>query len=487
MAAVCAPSAAVAATDGLRHAASFRDPSGFIFVRDEVIYRQVQTSYREHYDRLVGSGLLGLLVREKLLIHHEESSTAPAAPGAYKVLRPAPIDVISYPYEWSFGQLKDAALLTLRIQSYALDHGLSLKDASAYNVQFQEGRPIFIDTLSFETYVADQPWCAYRQFCQHFLAPLALMARVDIRLGQLTRVHLDGVPLDLASRLLPHRSWMRPGLTMHIHAHAAALRKYSNGSPSGERRASASVSRRGLGGILESLQRTIAALEWKPSGTEWADYEATHRYGQAALESKRELVKTWVSALSPAPARIVDLGSNAGAFSRLLASGPERSALPAKGALVVSVDGDPAAAEVNYRRTVAAQETQILPLVADLTNCGSGAGWDGDERSPLFDRVQADLAVCLALVHHLAIGHNVPFERIAPWLARVAPRLVIEFVPKQDEQTRRLLAGRTDVFDDYTAAAFERSFTRHFAIERRQAIAGSDRTLYQMRRLREPA
>ena len=471
-----APRAAVGAPGGAPHAASFRDPSGFVFLRDGILYRQVQLAYREHYDLFVSSGLFRSLVSDGLLVGHEESAAQPASPGAYKVLQPSPIDVISYPYEWSFGQLKDAALLTLRVQRRALAHGMVLKDASAYNVQYQRGRPIFIDTLSFERYVDGQPWAAYGQFCQHFLAPLALMARVDIRLGRLLSTHLDGVPLDLASRLLPRRTWLRPGLAMHIHAHGAAQRRYEAGSKSNgtQPKRAASVSRRGLIGIVDSLERTIRALEWRPAGTEWADYEATHRYAEASQEDKRRLVKSWFDALVPVPERVVDLGANAGAYSRLIAEG---------GATVVSVDGDPAAVELNYRRASAETATTILPLLADLTNSGSGVGWDGAERAPLFERVSADLTLCLALVHHLAIGHNVPFDRIARWLAGVAPRLIIEFVPKHDEQVQRLLASRVDVFPDYDAAAFQHAFGRYFATERRQPIAGSERTLYQMRRL----
>ena len=488
MPAVCAdaPSAAAAATDGAPHAASFRDPSGFVFVRDGIVYRQVQLAYREHFDRLVSSGLLGRLVDEGLLVDHAEAAGPPAGPNAYKILRPTPIDVISYPYEWSFGQLKDAALLTLRVQNRALADGMTLKDATAYNVQYQRGRAIFIDTLSFEAYVEGRPWGAYRQFCQHFLAPLALMACVDVRLGRLLGVHLDGVPLDLASRMLPRRTWLRPGLAMHLHAHAAAQRRYeasSLGRPTLSRSAEStirprshhapSVTREGLIGILESLARTITKLEWRPAGTEWADYVSTHRYTEQAQDDKRQLVKKWFEALIPVPERVIDLGANTGAYSRLIA---------ASGATVVAVDGDPAAVERNYRRARTEAAGTILPLLVDLTNSGSGAGWNGTERGPLFERVSADFALCLALVHHLAIGNNLPFDRIAAWLSGIAPRLIIEFVPKHDEQVQRLLASRVDVFPEYDAAAFERAFGRYFATERRQNIAGSERTLYQMRR-----
>jgi len=467
---------ATAISSGVQpHTASFRDPSGFLFVRDGVLYRQVQASYREHYDHFVSSGLFESLVRDGHLVSHEECHLAPAAPGAYKTLRPALVDVISYPFEWSFGQLKDAALLTLRIQARALEQGMTLKDASAYNVQFQDGRPIFIDTLSFERHVPGHRWRAYRQFCQHFLAPLALMSRIDIRFGQLTRVHLDGVPLDLASRLLPRHTWLRPGLAMHVHFHARAQRRYAGlaSVDPGHAVAAGRVTSAGTIGILQSLERAVAGLRWEPNGTEWAEYESTHRYGEAAHARKRELVRDWFGAIAPTPRRVIDLGANAGVFSRLIAE---------KGATVIAVDGDPAAVERNYRRVVADATRGLLPLVADLANLEAGAGWAGEERLPLFSRTRADLALCLALVHHLAIGNNVPLDRLAAWLSTVAPQLIIEFVPKSDPQVQRLLASREDVFPGYTVGAFEAMFERHFIIRRCQPIAGSERTLYQMQR-----
>ena len=143
-------------------------------------------------------------------------------------MQPEIIPFISYAYEWSFSQLQDAALATLAIEKKALEHGMSLKDASAYNIQFRGSRPVLIDTLSFERYREGEPWVAYRQFCQHFLAPLALMSHTDVRLGQLLRVYIDGVPLDLASRLLPGKTKLSLGLATHIHLHAQAQRKYAD-------------------------------------------------------------------------------------------------------------------------------------------------------------------------------------------------------------------------------------------------------------------
>ena len=167
---------------------------------------------REHdWEVARASGLLDRLVADGLLVDHDEAPfEAAAAPDAVAVIRPRLLDFVSYPYEWSFGQLKEAALLTLELQSRALDAGMRLKDASAYNIQFDAGRPILIDTLSFEAAPDTEPWPAYRQFCEHFLAPLALIAHRDARCGLMLREFIDGIPLDLAATLLPGRTQAQP-------------------------------------------------------------------------------------------------------------------------------------------------------------------------------------------------------------------------------------------------------------------------------------
>jgi ribosomal protein L11 methylase PrmA len=453
---------AVSEAAGAALPASFRDPSGFVFRRDGEVLRQVNPAYREHFDRLVGSGLYAALARDRLLLPHEE---LPAPAGAYKVLRPEQVPFISYPYEWSFGQLKDAALLTLELQMRALAHGMSLRDASAYNVQFVGGRPVFIDTLSFEVLREGQPWVAYGQFCRHFLAPLALMARVDVRLSQLLRSHIDGVPLDLASRLLPWRTRLSPGLGIHLHLHAKSQTRFS-GETQGKSKVRA-ISLHQLRAIADSLTSTVRGLDWQPGGTEWFDYyEANNNYGDA-LREKEKLVGEFLDRARPK--RVWDLGGNTGRFSRLAA---------ARGAQVVCWDLDPGCVETNYRHVRAHDEAGVLPLLLDLTNPSPGLGWAHAERDALADRGPADTVLALGLVHHLAISNNVPLDRVAAYLARLARTLVIEFVPKQDSQVRKLLATREDVFPDYDEAGLERALAPHFSIERRAPIPGTARTLY---------
>src|SRR5574338_267074 len=197
----------------VRHSSSFRDPSGYVY-KDASgnVMRYVSKEYADDYNFLMQSGLYNELVDAGLLIPHKEVTPKAIDANRHKLLQPEQIPFMSYPYEWSFSQLKDAALATIKTQQAALKHGMVLKDASAYNIQFYKGKPVLIDTLSFERYKTDEPWIAYRQFCQHFLAPLALAAYVDIRLLKLLRDYIDGVPLDLASELLPARTKFKPQL-----------------------------------------------------------------------------------------------------------------------------------------------------------------------------------------------------------------------------------------------------------------------------------
>lgn len=449
---------------------SFRDPSGFVFERDGGLYRQVNPSYREHYDRLVASGLLAELVKDGLLVSHEEVSTSLGTAGAYKVLKPERVPFISYPFEWSFGQLRDAALVTLKVQTRALAKGLSLKDASAYNVQFLRGRPVLIDTLSFEIQQDGRPWVAYRQFCQHFLGPLMLMARRDVRLSQLLRVFVDGVPVDLTSALLPTRSWLKPSALMHLHLHAMAQKKYSGGTGSGQAKA-AKVSAHSLRALVDSLRAAVAALKWAPAGTEWGDYYSDTNYTEDAAAEKQRLVQAFHERVGPKT--LWDLGANTGRFSRLAST---------KGIFTVAFDLDPAAVEKNYRDVVSSKNEHELPLVLDLTNPSPAFGWAGHERLSLAERGPADLVQALAIVHHLAISNNVPLVKVAAYLAELGRALVIEFVPKSDSQVKRLLASREDIFDTYTREGFEAAFRQHFTIEAAEPIAGSERILYLMRK-----
>ena len=451
---------------------SFRDPSGFMFRHEGILYRQVNLHYRQEYDLLMASGLYEQLTKSRALIPHTEESTdlAPVAEIAYMVIRPQTVGFISYPYEWSFDQLKDAAILTLAIARRALEYGMALKDASAYNVQFHEGRPIFIDTLSFEKYEEGLPWVAYRQFCQHFLAPLALMASKDVRLLQLLRVNIDGIPLDLASSLLPTSTRLNLGLSSHIHLHASSQKKYADKEVS-QAEVKGKFSRGAMETLIESLLSTVRALKVKEINTEWADYYQANNYTEASFEAKRAVVKDFISKV--APQTVWDLGGNTGEFSR---------AASELGIPTVSMDIDPGAVQQNYQLVKKNKEKNMLPLVMDLTNPSPALGWRNQERQSLRERGEASLIMALALIHHLAIANNVPLRDVADFFADLGPYLVIEFVPKEDSQVARLLASRLDIFPNYTLEGFKQAFQARYTILEEHPVEGSKRTLLLMRR-----
>ncbi|MBA7585575.1 hypothetical protein ES708_27559 [subsurface metagenome] len=454
-------------TRNLSVSGSFRDPSGFLFLYNGEIYRRVNSVYKEHYDYLMGSGLYKKLIDAGLLIPHKEVDIdCEQSKDAYKVLKPERVEFICYPYEWCFSQLKDAALTTLEIEKVALEFGMSLKDCSAYNIQFKEGKPVLIDTLSFEKYREGYPWVAYRQFCQHFLAPLALMAQTDFRLNQLLRIYIDGIPLDLASSLLPFASWLRFTLLSHIHLHAKSQKHYAEKSVNISNHR---MRRFSLLGLVDNLGSAIKQLKWRPRGTEWADYYEDTNYSANALEHKKRVVAEFLEEISPKS--VWDLGANVGMFSRLASD---------RGINTISFDIDPAAVEKNYLECVARGETNILPLLLDMTNPSPGIGWQNRERMSLIDRGPTDTVLALALVHHLAISNNVPLNQIAEFFRTICNSLIVEFVPRSDTQVQRLLSTREDIFEDYNQPVFESQFSQYFKIRRSIAIRDSERTLYLM-------
>jgi len=449
--------------------ASFRDPDGFLFSRDGVLLRQINLSGKADYDSLIDSELYRVLAERDLLIPHREINVPFAQPETgYKVIKPEVVPLISYPYEWSFSQLKDAALRTLEIQDIALRHDMSLKDASAYNIQFLKGRPVFIDTLSFEKYREGEPWVAYRQFCQHFLAPLAIMSYRDVRLGQLLRTYIDGIPLDLTMALLPRSTYFNMSVLLHIVLHGKSQKRYEGTIP---KKSNRKVSRLGFQGILNSLKKAVQKLKWKPGGTEWDDYYLDTNYSAESFAHKKEVVAEYIARIKPREAW--DLGANTGVFSRIAAG---------MGIPTAAFDSDPAAVEKNYLLIKEKKEEGVLPLSIDLTNPTPGTGWENRERLSLIERGPVDLVLALALIHHLGISNNVPLSKSAAFFSRVCNHLIIEFVPKEDSQVQRLLATREDVFPGYTQVEFEREFSRFFTIEASINIKGSQRTLFLLKR-----
>ncbi len=452
-----------------KHSSSFRDPSGFIFTSEDRLYRQVNKVYAECFEALNESGLLESLFEQKLLVRHKEVSAESPNPGLlHKIIQPDTIPRISYPYEWAFSQLKDAALLTLKIMKKALDAGFILKDASAFNVQFLEGKAIFIDTLSFERYEENRPWIAYRQFCEHFYAPLALRSQTSDLINPLLNANIEGIPLDLASKLLPGKTKFNPGIQMHIHLHAKSTRISTakvDDEGSSKSITRAKLPKKRLYTIVESLKAGIQGLKPNFAGFDWSEYYANTNYPETAMLSKIAGVEQIIKGRDFNSA--IDLGANTGRFSELLAKHIDD---------VVAVDQDSASIEALYSKP--GKQENILPLVIDLANPSPSCGFSSRERDSFLDRYKCDLSMSLALVHHLAIGNNLPFELIADFHSEISDYALVEWIPKSDSRVQLLLRSREDIFQSYNEVSFLSAFESRFSILDELPIEGSGRKLF---------
>lgn len=445
------------------NASSFRDPDGFIFSKDNTFYRQVNKICKDRYDLLISSGLYKELTKRKLLVPHKEIPIKFAlTKEAYKVIKPEIIPFITYPYEWSFSQLKDAALLTLEIQLTALNFGMTLKDASAFNVQFIGSKPIFIDTLSFEKYTEGKPWVAYRQFCQHFLSPLALMSITDLRLNLLSKEFIDGIPLDLTSKLLPAKSRLNFSLLTHLHLHALNQKRMANKKVEMK---SLKMNKFQMISLINNLISTIKKLEIKKQQTEWGKYYTFTNYSTKAFKEKKFILNNFLKKIKPKS--VIDLGANTGEFSKIAVK---------NGAYTVACDIDPLAVEKAYLDFQ--NEKLLLPMIIDLTNPSSAIGWGNKERKSFSERVDVDCVIAFALIHHLAISNNLPFSLIAEYFSSLGKYLIIEFVPKDDSKVKKLLQNREDIFFNYTQEKFEKDFEKFYKILDVEKIKESKRAIY---------
>jgi len=455
-----------------RDLGSFRDPCGHVYEKDGKIFRTVHDAGFENYVTVRDTGVIEALQKKHFLIAGDECdpvSVGLSMPQVRHVLEHPRIPFVSYPYEWSFSQLKQAALLHLDLHLSALEHNATLSDASAYNVQFKGAKPVFIDTLSLIPYEEGTLWAGHRQFCEQFLNPLLLRAHFGIPHNTWYRGAMEGISACDLSALLP---WYKK-ISWNVFAYvvlAARLqdKAIASHSESVETAKKQSLSKAQLTGILKQLRRWIAGLLPKSQGaTVWGNYVETHTYASEEEREKREFVARFVQQTQPS--MLWDLGCNAGEYSQLsLESGAD---------YVVGFDFDQRAIERAYAR---AQEKDLafLPLFLDASNPSGGQGWLGQERKSLTARSNANAVIALAFEHHLAIGRNIPLMQVVDWLIEQAPTGVIEFIEKTDPTIQQMLALREDVFADYSLETFTQALVSRARIVETKVVSKHGRRLF---------
>jgi hypothetical protein len=450
------------------HPASYRDPSGFVFRHEDQWYRQLNTAYREDYLRLMDSGLYDELITAGLLLPHREvPENFTDSADWFKTLLPKQLTFISLPEEWSPAQLKDAALCTLAITRIAIDHGMILKDATPRNIQFPGGRPVLIDTLSFERYDPARPWVAYRQFCECFLYPLFLHRYYGSGTHRIVSAWPDGIPAAITARMLPFRSRMRLGAWLHVFLPAMISRRTNKDAPL------PAFSKTRLLHLLSNLEDVVRKLDsraFRDPG--WSDYYEKSILSKTYLDEKQALFTSMIGGIDFSSA--LDLGANNGHFSRILAE---------KGIPVIAAEADWQCVETLYRAG-GSESHPIQALCVDIANPTPATGFDHRERSSFSDRAVSDLVVALALIHHLVLGRNIPLPMVARYLARLTRRwLLIEFVPPGDERSMQLVRNKSAYPTPYDEAEFEKQFSAFFTIDDKAPVPGTRRVLYRMRKI----
>lgn len=449
----------------IRHSSSYKDPSGFIFEKDGIIYRQVNNCFKEHFDHFIESGFYQNLVEKRLIIPHEQAAeNLTGDKNYYATLKPEHIPFLSYPYEWSFDMMKDAALLTLRLVKEALPFGMILKDATPYNIQWHKGSLVFIDSLSFEKY-QETTWIAYRQFCECFLGPLLLMHYSKQPLHMLQLAWPDGIPLHVIKSLLPGRSRFSLHTYLHIHLHDRIAQKKTGNNDTEHK-----FSKPKLLNLISSLESLVKKLRLPEIASTWSDYYQEAGQRGDYVQEKKKIINSWVDQLANVKTAI-DVGTNKGEFAKLLA---------AKNILTIAADFDAYCINDLYNSGKENKEKNILPVIMDAVQPGPAIGVNNKERDSFINRVDTDLVMALALIHHLVIGKNIPFEKVAELLVQLGKYLVIEFVPKEDEKTQRLLKSKKDIYTNYSQEEFIKKFSILYSIIGQKEIAAHGRVLFLM-------
>jgi hypothetical protein len=388
--------------------------------------------------------------------------------GVAAVLRHERVPVVSYPYEWPFGMLKDAALLELDLLLAALDEGLVLKDASPYNVQWRGTQPVFVDVGSFEQLREGEPWAGYRQFCTLVLYPLQLQAYKGVPFQPWLRGALEGIEPSEMRALLGFRDRFRRGVLTNVVLHARLEGRYA------DRDVKSDLKKAGFHAELirahaRKLRKLVQRLEWEPARTAWSDYGEANPYDDADAAAKEAFVR---EAAGTRRRRLLwDLGANDGRYTRIAAREADYT---------VAVDADTAVVEALYRTLRTEGSRTILPLVGNVADPSPGLGWRGAERSPLAERARPDLTLCLALVHHVALSSNVPVRSFLDWLAELETEVVVEFPTRDDPMVQRLLSRKgPGANPDYDTKVFERALGERWRVERREVLPSGTRILYR--------
>ena len=471
-----------------KESGSFRDPSGFVFRYHNQIYRCVDEPAWLLVEEIGKAGVLGDLVRKDLIVDTkpvDEGSALYKELGALlgnehaHILAHEQIPVISYPSELSYAMLADAGLLHLLLQTELFEKGLSLKDASAFNVQFKKGRPVFIDIPSIEHPAKFNAWIAYGQFCRMFLFPLVLKLYRGYDIRDCFLAHIDGMDVGCTYKMLgPMQAW-RPSLFIDV-----LLQYFLQEHSSGNKRIEELAHKKDYGSHksgdpeiqianLNRLERKLLKLRERLSSRgQWIKYSTDNSYSAKGEDEKADFIREFIGKYRPAT--VLDMGCNTGRFSRIAAEGGSR---------VVAVDSDHDCVDMLYREA-REKDLNILPLHMEIGSPTPAMGFMNEERRSFLGRIDCDCLFMLAVVHHLLVSGRIPLDSIREMCRKLAKRwLIIEFVPVEDPMFKKLLELRENIYGHITRKYFEDVMGACFRLLSCREITGSKRILYAFEKI----
>ncbi len=446
-----------------------------MFIAEDEILRTLDEQGWNDFAAAAKAPFFTQAIRDKKIVGTKIAESVPDGlpQSAVKVLRHDKIPFVSYPYEWPFTMLQDAALLHLELVRSGLDDGIITKDGSSYNVQWNGARPVFIDAGSFEPLRSGEPWFGYRQFCQLFLYPLLLQAHRNLPFQQWLRGSVDGISPADCRAALRRRDLARRGVFSHVYVQSRLEASHADSDDVATDRLKASgFTTEMVANNVDKLHALVSKLRWKQANSEWSNYSERGHYTHDDLAQKRAFVVD--AASQKHRTLVVDLGCNDGEFSKAVLPHAD---------YVVALDSDPLVVDLLYRQLRDENERRILPLTMNLADPSPGLGWRGNERKAFLGRQPVDLALALALVHHLSISNNVPLAEVVAMLADLAAEVVVEFPDASDEKVQKLLRNkRAGVHDGYTRHNFEQALSDRFDILTSAELPSGTRSIYHARR-----
>ena len=441
---------------------SFRDDAGQIFNFKNRIFRSIKNNYIENYNFLENQDIYQILINKNLLINSWEVKDQDLISQNFdevnKFIEHEKLENWTYPYEWTFSQLKNAAIFHLDFQLFLLEKNISLKDASAYNIQFKNNKPIFIDILSLQKLDENTPWQGHKQFCEEFLNPLVYSSYFNLPFNEIYKGNLNGISNRQIINLLGYKIFFSFSLLINVYF----TENLSNKSGVSKKNRKRSYKQSQIY-LIKNLKNFIKKLKYKKNKSTWSNYSNTHSYSKESEIEKENILKSYIS--TNKPYSLIDMGCNDAKYSFI------SKELGVKN--VIALDYD-----MQCLEKIGFDNNEVItPLYADLSNLSSPIGWDSKEKKSFVERFNFDFSLSFALIHHFVIGKNIPLYEVLNFIIKLSKKGLVEFIPNDDEMVKRMKMFKTKDYDDYNLENFLKFLNEKCNIVKVHDLKGSKRKI----------